>query len=125
MKNYRIREFCNEFNVEVEENGRFVACGQYGTYGWYSSFGTNGNLPMPPFKTLEEAKEKVRQFIKGPIIHNVGISSEITKLSEYEKNGVIFNLIKDKGKLIKRIDKYNKLPWYKKIFIFCLWKNPT
>jgi hypothetical protein len=120
MKNYRIREFCNEFNVEVEEDGRFVACGQYGTYAWFSSFGANGNPPMPPFKTLEEAEEKVRQFIKGPIIHNIDIPCEITELSEYEKNGVIFNLIKDKGKLIERIDKYNKLPWYRRIFIFCL-----
>jgi hypothetical protein len=39
-------------------------------------------------------------------------------LTDNEKNGLIHELIKEKQKLQDRINKYNQLPWWKKIWRF-------
>lgn len=84
MKNFRIIEFNKTFTIEIEiivlvgffgfkESKVWKPVSTSGTHYFSKTFRGKvfANKRLKPFKTLDEAKEQVKEFQKDKIIHNI------------------------------------------------------
>ena len=76
MSNYRIVEYGGWFHiqVEIETTIGFWPWSKKQVKEWQACSVTGGGQkiympPLPPFKTLEDAMNKLRQFENGPKYH--------------------------------------------------------
>lgn len=112
-KEYRIKEYLDKFTIQIKYKNEWCNCNEMGDYiGLYLS------PVMIDFESLLEAEQMLKKLINGPKYYYPELLGLNEDLSINTNNFIFHKITESKDKLNKRIEFYNNLPWYKKIFVF-------